>query len=172
MKPSVGDSLPGKFWGWTSLWGTCQVLVLVPVRRSGLHRLAQGNQVLGLESTSRSPAWEGEAMENTWRSRELLGLFLPLDADALKNIWTWRGRIPLWWPQPWITSAVPVHEKATGKQTAVCTYVCPHCGNYSDTHIRPLDVLELMDALVNFFFFRHPHPSVSFCTVSMALTSI
>ena len=48
-----------------------------------------------------------------------------------------------------------------------------HC--LHDTDIRLLDVvLELMDALVNFFFFffRHPHPSVSFCIVSMALTSI
>lgn len=110
------------------------------------------------KSTSRSRVWEGGAMENTWRSRELLSLFLPLDADTLKNIWTWRGRILLWWPQPRITSAMPVHAKATGKQTTVCMHVCPHCGNYSDTDIMSYSSRMLWS--IFFFLGIPPHPNL------------
>lgn len=73
------------------------MLVLVPVRRSGLHPSRSGKPSFRAGIHLMKPSLE---KEKPWRTPEGLGsfwsLFLPLDADALKNIWTWRGRIPLW----------------------------------------------------------------------------
>lgn len=68
----------------------------------------------------------------------------------------------------YIASSCREHKK--NKLLSACI-VCPQSGNYNDTDIRLLDIVpQLTDALV--FFFRLFPPTVSFCTVSIAMYSI